>query len=105
MLWAPNRRVVMVTPPRIASGRMDEYPAPMAGYAATERITRARPRFVGMATGRTMDGALATGVARPRDERPVDPRPLDERLVERWSEIREEWAQATFFLFDPNSWR
>ena len=77
----------------------------MAGYVATERITRARPRFVGTGTNWTTDGAVVEAAARPRDERPVDTRPLDERLFERWSEIREEWAQATFFLFDPNSWR
>ena len=80
---------------------MDEYPARMAGYAATERITRARPRFVGMSAGRTMDGVVSPA----RDERPVDLRPLDERLLERLIELREEWSQATFFLFDPNSWR
>jgi hypothetical protein len=105
MLWAPNRRVVVVTSPRIATGRFGEYPAHMAGYAATERITRARPRFVGTGLGRTKEGAVIEGAAGPRDAHQRDMRPLDERLVERWSEMREEWAQATFFLFDPNSWR
>ena len=77
----------------------------MAGYVATERITRARPRFVGM----TLHGAGREPVAADAgwlpDRPPLDPRPLDRRLHEAWSEFREEWSQATFFLFDPNSWR
>ena len=106
MLWAPNRRVVVVTPPRIASGRMDEYPARMAGYAATERITRARPRFVGTGVG----SDDATG---PDRGRRTSPRRASESTCVRWTSVsssacprsREAWAQATFFLFDPNSWR
>ncbi len=77
----------------------------MAGYAATERITRARPRFVGTGTIWATDGPPEGEVAGPREARPIDPRPLDQRVAERWSEMRDEWSQATFFLFDPNSWR
>jgi hypothetical protein len=77
----------------------------MAGYAATGRIVRAHPRFVGpgAALGPRPAGS---GVARQLGaSRQVDPRPLDEQILDWWSEAREQWAQATFFLFDTNSWR
>ncbi len=32
-------------------------------------------------------------------------RPLDERLAAWFADLRKTWAQATFFLFDPESWR
>jgi hypothetical protein len=77
----------------------------MSGYSATGRISRAQPRFVGPGRGWTADdrnGALVDDIAAG----PVhDPRPMRERLTERWCQAREEWGQATFFLFDPNSWR
>ena len=77
----------------------------MAGYAASGRITRAHPRFVGSGTRQArMDDSEVTAHA-PAVPRVIDTRPLDVRLAERWSELREEWGQATFFLFDPNSWR
>lgn len=77
----------------------------MSGYAATGRISRAKPRLVG--PGRSWavgdrDGTLVDdGAAGPAH----DPRPIRDRLAERWWQAREEWGQATFFLFDPNSWR
>jgi hypothetical protein len=77
----------------------------MAGYAATGRIARAHPRFAGAGAGWT---SLDMTVGVPDDAvdgHPSDTAPLDKRIVEWWSEAREEWAQATFFLFDPNSWR
>ena len=77
----------------------------MAGYVATERITRARPRFVGTALRGTAREPFAADAGWLPDRPPLDPRPLDRRLQEAWSEFREEWSQATFFLFDANSWR
>lgn len=76
----------------------------MAGYAATARITRARPRFVGSDVRASSLDRDAHARLRDRQQ-PIDPRPLDRRLQDTWSELREEWSQATFFLFDPNSWR
>jgi hypothetical protein len=32
-------------------------------------------------------------------------RPIAAMVAERWARIREAWAQTTFFLFDPDSWR
>ncbi len=77
----------------------------MAGYVATERITRARPRFVG--TGLGWAAREPTSVASDWQpiRSPADDRPLDRRIQDALSELREEWSQATFFLFDPNSWR
>ena len=76
----------------------------MSGYAATGRISRAKPRFVG--TGRGWDTDALVGSTLDIAAGPVhDPRPMRERLTERWWQAREEWGQATFFLFDPNSWR
>lgn len=77
----------------------------MAGYVATERITRARPRFVGTGLGWAV--REPSGVATDwHDDQPLaDDRPLDRRIQDALSELREEWSQATFFLFDPNSWR
>ena len=77
----------------------------MAGYVATARITRARPRFVGTGLGLAAREPVAADAGWPAERRPIDPRPLDRRILEAWSEFREEWSQATFFLFDPNSWR
>lgn len=77
----------------------------MSGYAATGRISRARPRFVGPGRAWTADdgnGALVDSEASVPFH---DHRPLQERLAERWWQARDEWGQATFFLFDPNSWR
>lgn len=85
----------------------------MAGYAATARIGRVRtvvrtapgtprredPRSVPRRPGAT-----------PRDDAPAVAeelvgRPLDAVLRERWERVRDGWSQATFFLFDPDSWR
>jgi hypothetical protein len=76
----------------------------MAGYAATERITRARPRFVGIEVGAASIDQLANEGRLDRRQ-PIDPRPLDRRIQDACAELRVEWSQATFFLFDPNSWR
>jgi hypothetical protein len=77
----------------------------MADYVATERITRARPRFVGTGLGWAAREPEAADAGWLPERSPIDPRPLDRRLQDAWSEFREEWSQATFFLFDPNSWR
>ena len=77
----------------------------MAGYVATERITRSRPRFVGTGVGAATREAWPEAAAWLRERHPIDPRPLDRRIEDAWSEFREAWSQTTFFLFDPNSWR
>ena len=77
----------------------------MAGYVATERISRARPRLAGSraasSTWRSV-AVEATWSARPSTAGAL---PVDDRVKKAWSTFREEWADATFFLFDPESWR
>jgi hypothetical protein len=76
----------------------------MAAYAVTTRIEGVRPRrrnrtaWAGFGPAPTLDMA---------DDQVVDlvGRPLDEALQDGWMRLREAWAQTTFFLFDPESWR
>jgi hypothetical protein len=77
----------------------------MDGYVATERIIQARPRFVGTELGWSGRDALTEGAEWATSSRPDDQRPWDQRLHEAWANVQEAWAQTTFFLFDPNSWR
>jgi len=77
----------------------------MAGYAATAHITGAQPRFIGSGGTRASEPARAVASETPRPARPVDARPLGERFAEWRMRARQEWAQTTFYLFDPNSWR
>ena len=77
----------------------------MAGYAVNTRIERVTPRLA-----RRVEAGVASGLG-PRDAdrgaTPIDlaGRPFEAILADRWDAIRERWAQATFFLFDPDSWR
>jgi hypothetical protein len=77
----------------------------MAGYAVNTRIERVTPRLA-----RRVGEAETAGRRGARDADRLAPidlagRPIDVILAERWDAIRERWAQATFFLFDPDSWR
>ena len=53
----------------------------------------------------------AVGCAEPGlgDERAVaidlGSPPVPSRLAERWTRLRELWAQTTFYLFDGEGWR
>jgi hypothetical protein len=76
----------------------------MAAYAVSARIERAHPH-VARWTG-------ASQPVRPAMDPILEPeavdlvgRPLAAIVTERWTRIRESWAQTTFFLFDPESWR
>jgi hypothetical protein len=86
----------------------------VAGYAARARIERASPQFVGLgsAAGGPAQAAVTLGprwVAVAGSEAEVIERAgipsLAARLGRRLSDLHETWAQATFFLFDPESWR
>lgn len=80
----------------------------MSGYAAAARIRRVSPRFI---AGDPADlrwdaleasaGPRAVIVTSPDDVIAPPPAPLGERL----QAARERWAQLTFYLTDPNSWR
>jgi len=79
----------------------------MAGYAASARITEARPRFVGSigkhSTAEAIPSVPITAVvAQPR---PRDRRPRGRWIGTRFEAAREGWVEVTFFLLDPNSWR
>jgi hypothetical protein len=74
----------------------------MDGYRVSARIDRGvlhRPR--------PWTDDRESGTPPPAEVAPVDlvGRPIDVILAERWEAIRERWAQTTFFLFDPDSWR
>ena len=79
----------------------------MNGYAASARVIRVKPRLI--ERGRWLDGAPAWVAVEPAAVEDVhlvagdDPPAVS--LAERWDRFRDRWAQLTFFLTDPNSWR
>ena len=80
----------------------------MSGYAAAARIGRVSPRFIAADSAdlrwdalEVPPGPRAVIVTSPDDVIPPPPAPLGERL----QAARERWAQLTFYLTDPNSWR
>jgi len=85
-------------------GRRSTLRRTMAGYAATCRIESVAPRAV-----RRLRTPALTALPDPSPtDVPIEDltgRPLDEVIADRWASISESWAQTTFFLFDPESWR
>lgn len=82
----------------------------MSGYAVSVRLRGGATRFVpgagsafGIADGASPAESVADGP--PLDELRAPPRPIGRRLSERLGDLRETWAQTTFYLFDPESWR
>ena len=79
----------------------------MNGYAASARVIRVQPRLIDH--GRWTDGAPASVAAESAVVEDVDV--VAEgggpaiSLAERCDRFRDRWAQLTFFLTDPNSWR
>ena len=76
----------------------------MAAYAVIARIGRVDPHLAGWAPATMPDWPLAEVL---EDSEAIDlvGRPPGAILAERWARIRETWAQTTFYLFDPDSWR
>ena len=75
----------------------------MAGYTVSSRIQAVAPRA---RWGRTPAAAAAWPDATiDVTTTELIGRPLDEVLAERVAALRETFAQTTFFLLDPNSWR
>jgi hypothetical protein len=65
-------------------------------------------RFVAIALERRASAADAIPTRRPRlgNETAASPERAPRRsLAELLDDLRETWAQTTFYLFDPDSWR
>jgi hypothetical protein len=76
----------------------------MAAYAVTARIERVRPR-VARWTAASQPGRVAVDPILEPEAIDLVGRPLAAIVAERWTRIHEAWAQTTFYLFDPDSWR
>jgi hypothetical protein len=76
----------------------------MAAYAVLARIGRVDPHLTVRDVAERDDPAPADGLP---DVVPVDvvDSVWDDRFSERLASFSERWAQATFYLFDPESWR
>ena len=82
----------------------------MAGYAATERVSRARvmARIADDARAvQIADDARAAQIAPPA-EIPAVPW-LDATPLPTWrrrlADLRTSWSETTFYLFDEDGWR
>jgi hypothetical protein len=71
----------------------------MAGYAASARIERVQPRLA------QHDGPIHVTDDHAIDDPGPEAIDLTRPTWERWERFRESWAQTTFYLFDPESWR
>lgn len=79
----------------------------MAGYAASSRIGSVAPRARGERSGALGSVPASLPAAMPAAIVTVElvggtPSGRD---FGRLAALRERWAQATFYLFDANSWR
>ena len=83
----------------------------MGGYSANARLHGGVPRFVGGGGGGDTSpeapvlDASENGAAANHAWTELVGRSFDARLAAWLADLRESWAQATFFLFDPESWR
>ena len=86
----------------LGSTFLDEEPEPAAVLPAILR------RGAGFVPGIVTADVVAHRVcARPLslDGRPLVGRPFAPLLTERWTRLREAWAQTTFYLFHAEGWR
>jgi len=75
----------------------------MAAYAVIARVERVHPHVARWMASSEPDAPMGP-IPEPEAVDLVG-RPLGEIVAERWARVREAWAQTTFFLFDPDSWR
>ena len=76
----------------------------MAGYVATARIDRGRPR-VARPSVSDPEPPPARAVA-GADAWVLDVSPPGQQAIElRWAGVKERWSQLWFFVLDPESWR
>jgi hypothetical protein len=76
----------------------------MAAYSVVARVDRVKPHFAGTAPPSGDALRVPEPLGAPEAIDLVGPSSLP-RVVERWIEIREAWAQTTFYLFDAEGWR
>lgn len=79
----------------------------MAAYAVIARIERVDPRLAGWPGIEPVD-ALDRYVVEPVDTAEIPEiieRPFAPGLAERWADLRDAWAQATFYLLNAEGWR
>lgn len=78
----------------------------MSGYAATARLhgatVQAGATLAPASQAPGQDELAPTSLA---DELPGDGIATADPIEDRIHYIRQAWAQTTFFLFDPESWR
>lgn len=74
----------------------------MAGYAVSARVDRPRLRAGGLVTPPAPDRGRRAEAFEDRLQDGAVPRPT---MAERWADAQRIWAQTTFYLFDPESWR
>lgn len=71
----------------------------MASYAVTARIDRVQPHLA------SHEAALPELVRYGSDDPGPEAIDVVPATFERWERFRERWAQTTFYLLDPESWR
>jgi len=76
----------------------------MAAYATMARIDHVKPHLAGHVSARPAESRTAEPHAAPEAIDLVG-RPLLPIVAERWTALRETWAQTTFYLFDAEGWR
>ena len=76
----------------------------MAAYATMVRIDRVKPHLAGRASASATEWPAAEPIPEPEAIDLVG-RPLLPVVAERWTGLREVWAQTTFYLFNAEGWR
>jgi hypothetical protein len=78
----------------------------MSRYAVTTRIDRARVHALLVDRPDARVAMVTARASRPADSvAEVEPVAGEGRLDAFLADLRARWAQTTFYLFDPNSWR
>jgi hypothetical protein len=76
----------------------------MAAYATMARIDRVKPHLAGHLPAGAREWPASEPLVAPEAIDLID-RPLLPVVAERWTALREAWAQTTFYLFDAEGWR
>jgi len=77
----------------------------MAAYAATARIHDVRPRRSEPLHIADLTPWTSAKLVIEADTIELAGRSFDDRVRDLWTNASANWAQTTFFLFDPESWR